>query len=98
MVLKVPILRLIAMMRNIRVKSTIYRAAVLGILIISAPGCQKSDIQACVDAQVEENRANPKNPDGTWSYHWENGRFDEKASRSSNFYLCGQYLKDTNSD
>jgi hypothetical protein len=98
MVLKVPILPLIAVMRNIRVKPTLYRAAVLGILVIAAPGCQKSDIQACVDAQVEDARNNPKKPDGTWNVFWDNGRFDEKNARTIGFAVCGSMLRGSTSE
>ena len=98
MVLKIPILPLIAMMRNIRAKPTLYRAAVLGILVIAASGCQKSDIQSCVDARMEYFRNDPKKPDGTWNVFWENGRFDEKSARVVAFDICGHVLRESNSN
>lgn len=47
-------------MRNIPINHTVFRASILGFMIISAPGCQKSVIQAFVDAQVENDRSLPR--------------------------------------
>ena len=60
------------------------------LLLIS--GCQKSDLQACVDAKIAEDKSMPKYADGSWTPFWEGGHHDEVAARSWAFDVCGSVI------
>ena len=66
------------------------------VLLFVAPlfvsSCQKSDLQACVDAEMSMYKSERVTENGDPGTFWKNGDFEEDLARSVAFSICGHKI------
>jgi hypothetical protein len=68
------------------------RLLFLFVALLFVSNCQKSDLQACVDAEMSMYRSERVEENGEPGTFWKSGKFEEDLARSVAFSICGHKL------